>query len=563
MKVILMTFNAKFIHKALSLRWLYVARDKSYDTEIVEYTIRDNLNHCVQDMISRKPDVIGCSVYIWNAEIMKEFITEIKKALPEVRIILGGPEVTYESEEWLDYDIECILRGEGERTFWQAVNREERIDGYFSKSYISDVGYARSDLNWLETLESPYFLDFDLKDSAHRYFYFETSRGCPFQCSYCLSSLDNKVRFFSFEYVKKQLLQLKKVPVKQIKLLDRTFNASEKMCLDFLMFLEEQQIPGCFQFEVVADRLSDRVLDFLLHEATVSKYRFEIGIQSFNLKTLKSVGRIQDLSRCKEVIRVLTERGYQLHVDLIGGLPYEDLESFKCSFNELFSSGAKEIQVGILKLLKGTRIKNESKNYGIVAEKEAPYTTISTSWLNEDELKVIEDVYHATEKFYNHGRIYKTMQILYAQKLLESPFDVLSECGKRMNSIKNIQVRDFYLIAYEVLLQKSKADLVMLQGLLQNEYVMQFKVRTKKLFENVPAVELRSAIIQYCIEYGLLDENTVYNYTDFVYGWINGGSAVQLLIYNAVPKMPDRIWFDLNGRMIKDERNLDCNIECA
>lgn len=558
-----MTFNAKYIHKALSLRWLYVARDKAIDTEIIEYTIRDHLEYCVQDMISRKPDVIGCSVYIWNAEIMKQFILQIKKALPHVRIILGGPEVTYEPEEWLDYDVECILRGEGERTFWQAVNKESNIDGYFSKNFVSKVEYARSDLSWLETLESPYFLDFDLKDSAHRYFYFETSRGCPFQCSYCLSSLDNKVRFFSFEYIKKQLLRLKEVPVKQIKLLDRTFNASDKMCLDFLTFLEVEQIPGCFQFEVVADRLSERVLNFLLHEATVSKYRFEIGIQSFNLKTLESVGRVQNLSRCKEVIRLLTERGYQLHVDLIGGLPYEDLFSFKNSFNELFSSGAKEIQVGILKLLKGTRIKKESKKYGIVSTKEAPYTTISTSWLKEDELQVIEDVYHATEKFYNHGRIYETMHKLYSLKLLNNPFDFLSQCGQRMKQIQNIQVRDYYLIAYDVLLKESKADSFMVQSLLQNEYVLQFKVRTKKLFDLTPSIELKDKIKETCLNHGWLDEYTIFNYTDFVYGWFNEQSAVQLLIYTNVPKIPERIWFDLNGRMIKDERNMDSNIKCA
>lgn len=559
MKVCLMTFNAKYIHKALSLRWLYVARDENIDTEIVEYTLKDDISMCVNDMIQRNPDVIGCSIYIWNAEMMREWIVLMKKALPQVRIIIGGPEVSYEPWLWTELPIECVLRGEGERTFWQAVRKEENIDGYYSKDKISKVAYARSDIAWLETLESPYFLPFDEKDMQHRYFYFETSRGCPYQCSYCLSSLDQKVRFFSSEYIFKQLERLETVKVKQVKLLDRTFNASDKISLTFLRKLEQMKIDASFQFEVVADKLSDAMLDFLMNEATVSKYRFEIGIQSFHQPTLEAVGRRQDLKKCKEVITLLTNKGYILHTDLIGGLPYEDLATFEKSYNELFSTGAKEIQVGLLKLLKGTRLKKEAEEYQIVYAKQAPYTVIKTKWLSEEDVEKIEWVYHATEKLYNSQRCIQAILKLYQLKIIESPFQVFLEAGKSIQTYKNIQVKDYFLILYEAILKtNSQADEKVVQALLQNDYVLQFKQRSKKLFDWRVAEELQKEIREKCVRSQLIDEQQVYNYTDFYWGYYEEKIALMMVLYSKKQEIPKRIYFDEKG-VLKDERNLDSN----
>lgn len=559
MKVCLMTFNAKYIHKALSLRWLYVARDENIDTEIVEYTLKDDISMCVNDMIQRNPDVIGCSIYIWNAEMMREWIVLMKKALPQVRIIIGGPEVSYEPWLWTELPIECVLRGEGERTFWQAVRKEENIDGYYSKDKISKVAYARSDIAWLETLESPYFLPFDEKDMQHRYFYFETSRGCPYQCSYCLSSLDQKVRFFSSEYIFKQLERLETVKVKQVKLLDRTFNASDKISLTFLRKLEQMKIDASFQFEVVADKLSDAMLDFLMNEATVSKYRFEIGIQSFYQPTLEAVGRRQDLKKCKEVITLLTNKGYILHTDLIGGLPYEDLATFEKSYNELFSTGAKEIQVGLLKLLKGTRLKKEAEEYQIVYAKQAPYTVIKTKWLSEEDVEKIEWVYHATEKLYNSQRCIQAILKLYQLKIIESPFQVFLEAGKSIQTYKNIQVKDYFLILYEAILKtNSQADEKVVQALLQNDYVLQFKQRSKKLFDWRVAEELQKEIREKCVRSQLIDEQQVYNYTDFYWGYYEEKIALMMVLYSKKQEIPKRIYFDEKG-VLKDERNLDSN----
>lgn len=559
MKVCLMTFNAKYIHKALSLRWLYVAKDKDADVEIVEYTLKDDVSACVQDMAQRNPDVIGCSVYIWNAEMMREWIVQVKHALPHVRIILGGPEVSYEPWLWTDLPIECVLRGEGERTFWQAVRKEENIDGYYSQEKCSDVPYARSDIAWLETLESPYFLAVDEKDMQHRYFYFETSRGCPYQCSYCLSSLDQKVRFFSSEYIFKQLKRLETVKVKQVKLLDRTFNASDKISLTFLRKLEQMKIDASFQFEVVADKLSDAMLDFLMNEATVSKYRFEIGIQSFHEPTLAAVGRRQNLEKCKEVIGLLTNKGYVLHTDLIGGLPYEDLKTFEKSYNELFSTGAKEIQVGLLKLLKGTRLKKEAEEYEIVYDKQAPYTVIKTKWLSKEDVECIEWVYHATEKLYNSQRCIQAIQKLYQLKMIKSPFQVFLEAGKKIQTYQNIQVKDYFYLLYEAILKTNpEADEKVVQALLQNDYVLQFKQRSKKLFDWKVDEAIQKETREKCVSSNFLDEQLVYNYTDFYWGYCEDKIALMMVLYSKNQEIPKRIYFDCKG-VLKDERNLDSN----
>lgn len=563
MKVCLMTFNAKYIHKALALRWLYVARDPEHDVEIVEYTIRDSLPRCLADMVARKPDVVACSTYIWNVEIMKEWIVMLKEALPEVRIILGGPEVSFEAKSWLQYPIECVLRGEGEITLWQAINREKNIDGYLSLEYTSSIAYAKVPLDYLESLESPYFLEQDLNEMAYRYFYFETSRGCPYRCAYCLSSIDNQVRFFSQQYLFNQLKQLQKYPVKQVKLLDRTFNANNQFSYQFVQFIEQLNLSTSFQFEVVADTLSDRMLQFLMEEATVWKYRFEIGIQSFHQPTLKAVNRTQNLQRCKEVIQQLTQKGYSLHVDLIGGLPYEDIQQFECSYNELFSIKAKEIQVGLLKLLKGTALKAQAEQFQIRYDEQAPYTVKQTQWLSSEDIETIENVYHATEKLYNSGRCFYALHALNQELNKFSPFSVLARCGALMKMKKQIQVDDYFLILYQAIHPEQK-DQKKVKAILLNDYCRLFKQRTKKLFDWPIEKTLKDKIYQNCIEMGLLHEQEVYNYTDLSWGWFNHQCIVQMLVYNSKQTLPQRILFDdKEGKVILDERNLDRNHKCS
>ena len=548
MKVLLCAFNAKYIHKALALRWLYVSKPDGIDAEIMEFIIKDDLVKCAEKALAKNPDVISISTYIWSADVIKKWIVILKEMKPELRIFVGGPEVSYEYEQWLKLPIEAVLRGEGEKILWQACLKEEKIDGYASLDVVSDVSYAKVDLKWLESLKSPYFLDEDLKDSAHRYFYFETSRGCPYRCSYCLSSLDDEVRFFSREYIEKQLTRLKEVPVKQVKFLDRTFNANPKFSLWIARLIEDLNLNTSFQFEIVADRLNDEMMNFLVHEAKISRYRFEAGVQSFNEKTLKAVGRIQNNPKMKEVLRSLSDLGYIIHADLIAGLPYEGYDSFKDSYNQLFDTQVDEIQLGILKLLKGTKIKEESMGEGFCSDERPPYDIKATPWLSFEEMDKITGAYHATEKLYNSGRFKQSIRTFLQLGLIDNAFDFMVLCGQKMKQLKEpYQLTDLYLMVKEV---AGECELV--ECILLNDYMMQFKQRPPKIFalQNLPE---RKQMIQLMVEKHGFDEDMLSHYTSCCAGFYQGRKAVQMLIYNAQHQKPERVWITQELNVIRED----------
>ena len=537
MKVLLCAFNAKYIHKALALRWLYVSKPEGIDAEIMEFIIKDDLVQCAEKALAKNPDVISISTYIWSADVIKKWIVILKEMKPELRIFVGGPEVSYEYEQWLKLPVEAVLRGEGEKILWQACLKEEKIDGYASLDYVSDVAYAKVDLKWLESLESPYFLDVDRKDSAHRYFYFETSRGCPYRCSYCLSSLDDEVRFFSKEYIETQLTRLKEVPVKQVKFLDRTFNANPKFSLWIARLIEQLNLDTSFQFEIVADRLNEEMMNFLVHEAKISRYRFEAGVQSFNEKTLKAVGRIQNNPKMKEVLRSLSDLGYIIHADLIAGLPYEGFESFKDSYNQLFETQVDEIQLGILKLLKGTKIKEESMGEGFCSDERPPYDIKATPWLSFEEMDKITGAYHATEKLYNSGRFKRSILTFLLLGLIVNAFDFMVFCGEKTKQLKEpYQLTDLYLMVKEAAGVSEFAECILV-----NDYMMQFKQRPPKIFklQNLPE---RKQMIQLMVEKHGFDEDMLSHYTSCCAGFYQGRKAVQMLIYNAQHQKPERVW---------------------
>lgn len=548
MKVLLCAFNAKYIHKALALRWLYVSKPDGIDAEIMEFIIKDDLVKCAEKALAKNPDVISISTYIWSADVIKKWIVILKEMKPELRIFVGGPEVSYEYEQWLKLPIEAVLRGEGEKILWQACLKEEKIDGYASLDVVSDVSYAKVDLKWLESLKSPYFLDEDLKDSAHRYFYFETSRGCPYRCSYCLSSLDDEVRFFSREYIEKQLTRLKEVPVKQVKFLDRTFNANPEFSLWIARLIEDLNLDTSFQFEIVADRLNEEMMNFLVHEAKISRYRFEAGVQSFNEKTLKAVGRIQNNPKIKEVLRSLSDLGYIIHADLIAGLPYEGYDSFKDSYNQLFDTQVDEIQLGILKLLKGTKIKEESMGEGFCSDERPPYDIKATPWLSFEEMDKITGAYHATEKLYNSGRFKQSIRTFLQLDLIDNAFDFMVLCGQKMKQLKEpYQLTDLYLMVKEV---AGECELV--ECILLNDYMMQFKQRPPKIFalQNLPE---RKQMIQLMVEKQGFDEDMLSHYTSCCAGFYQGRKAVQMLIYNAQHQKPERVWITQELNVIRED----------
>lgn len=545
MKVLLTTLNAKYIHTNLALRWLYVARDCSFETTIKEFTIRDDLMDVANKIMEVNPDILGLSIYIWNQEESKQLVEILHRFKPTLRIIIGGPEVSFEYKDWLKLPIEGILRGEGEKTFWQACRGESDIEGYVTKTYCSDIPYAKVDLGWLETLESPYFLAMDDDDRKNRYLYLETSRGCPYRCSYCLSSLDNQVRLFSQEYVLKQLSQLEKIQCKQVKFLDRTFNVKPERALQIAQYIEQCDVPFSFQFEVVLDTMSEELLQFF-ERSNKKRFRFEVGVQSFNEETLKAVNRSQNLAVLASNIKRLSQAGCILHVDLIGGLPYEDITSFGQSYTKLFACGASEIQVGILKLLKGTSLRKQASTYGFNYEEASPYTIEATKWLSYADVCLIEDVYHATEKLYNNGRLRSTLDTCFQKGF--PIFEVMSKVGQRMRHFSGQpQVWDYFMMVFEVLKPYELLDEKSLQALLNTDYMMNFKQTPKPLFKDELSKETIKKLMKQWIKAGVFTEQELYKYGKIKHGFHDDQVMIQVLIYSNHQDFPKRYWFNLEG----------------
>lgn len=522
-----MTFNSSYIHPNLALRWLYVSRDKSHETFICEYTIKDNLDKVIKEIDDLDVDVIGMSVYIWNAEITREFIRKINSD-NRYRIILGGPEVTYECDEWLDENIEGIIKGEGEISFWDAVNHKSNIDGFYSKEYKSEVAYARVDIDYLESLESPYYLSFDDNNRHNRYMYLETSRGCPYRCSYCLSSLDNHVRNFSLEYVYRQLDMLKTHPVKQVKFLDRTFNSHPKRALDIARYINELDVDVSFQFEVALEFFSKDLLDFFVN-AKKDRFRFEVGVQTFNQKTLQAINRVQDEKRLSDNISLFARNGLIMHTDLIAGLPYEGYDSFKESFYKLFRLHSDEIQMGILKLLKGTVMKREALQNGTIANNYPPYEVISTRWLSKGEMDRIKGVAKVLDKTYNNSRMRYTFDTLYEMGF--DIFEIMADYQKRLSTINKIQISDYFVELDKIMDDEYQTDI---KGILLNDYYRLFNERPKPIFKR-PDETIRKELYKKLIEQGY-DEHMLNQYSLLDYGYENG-LIYQLIIYSPLHKL--------------------------
>lgn len=537
MKVLLTTLNAKYIHKNLALRWLYVASPIKENTYIEEFTIKEENEFIVQKILSGNYDVICFSCYIWNIEKTREIIQLIKKERDCV-ILVGGPEVSFESEYLLDEGVDAISLGEGEKSNWEYImsfSSPHEIDGIMTKKFPNKK-QAFVHLEDNEKMEDPYFLDFDLKDMSKRYFYLETSRGCPYNCAYCLSSADHKVRVFSEEYVMKILEKIKDSDIRQVKLLDRTFNCMPSRALRIARYMNEQCKNQIFQFEVVAETLSDELLSFFMNEADKKRFRFEVGVQSFNEKTLKAVGRYQNNEKLKQVMHQMIEAGCILHVDLIAGLPYEDLTTFKKSFNELFSFHAAELQCGILKLLKGTSLKRKGNEYGYVYESNPPYSILKTDWLSEEDLALIHHVAYGVEKFYNSGKLRRSIDLILEKGFAENAFDLFAECGKRLS----VYDRKYYDHDLVMCLRESVKQDLIVDAILMSDYMSLFKQKPKKLEMTHVDHETVRNCFERIAEEGFSTLNECYHYGRCEY-YFEDEVCYQVLIYNRDHDYPRRI----------------------
>jgi radical SAM superfamily enzyme YgiQ (UPF0313 family) len=427
MRVLLCALNAKYLHSNLALRCLkeyarfsFSDKEKSkIEIEIKEYTINQHFNEILKDIYLKKPDLIGFSCYIWNITYVKRLIVEIKKVLPNTKLWLGGPEVSYDSAKVLNEypQLSGIIVGEGEVTFSKLVKGEHPglLQGI---TFRDEKGQIQENLPSahmeLDKLPFPYQ---DLDDLSNRIIYYESSRGCPFSCSYCLSSEEGALRTRSLEKVKEELKMFIERGVTRVKFVDRTFNCDGKRARAIWKYIQENDNGKInFHFEIAADLLEEEDFE-LLSRLRVGLVQFEIGVQSTNPATIKEINRTMDYPKVAEAVgRLKKLKNIHLHLDLIAGLPKEDAHSFATSFNQVYGLKAEHLQLGFLKLLKGSAMEKRKESYGLITQEIPPYEVLATKWLSFNEILTIKTVEEMLGIYYN------SRQFLHAMNYLENEF---------------------------------------------------------------------------------------------------------------------------------------------
>lgn len=464
MKITICMLNSKFIHSSLA-PWCLLAGVRANCSEgisanVVEGTVNENIEVVADRILSENPDVIAFCCYIWNINTVYE-LCEILRNKSDAKIILGGPEVTYNPESVLknNENVDFVLCGEGEESFallCRKLNGENIV--VQGLCYRGDNKVVLSaPVHSLKEPVSPYTQEY-FETLNGRIAYIETSRGCPFSCAFCLSGADKGVLFYNMERVKNEILALAKSGTQTVKFVDRTFNANTNRANEIITFIIDnygKSIPEnvCFHFEIDGGTLKESTLQ-LLASAPAGLFQLEVGLQSFNEKTLEAVNRNPDTKKLAQNIRRLVSFGnMHIHVDLIAGLPHEDLESFRKSFNSLYALRPNMLQLGFLKLLHGSQLRNTSETFGCVYSDKAPYEVIRTDCLSENDIRLIHNAEDALERMYNSGRFIRTLDYLTEECGL-NPFDLFCEIGESTQESSNIALDDYLTLVYNFLSKK-------------------------------------------------------------------------------------------------------------
>ena len=466
MKFLLAAINAKYIHSnpgVYSLRAFARTKIPGADIEIGEYTINHQMDLILQDIYRRKPDVIGFSCYIWNVSYIMEIVRDVKKVLPEVEIWLGGPEVSYDAKKVLtrEPDVCGVMRGEGELTFTELVRaylkREELCAASLDLDHIPGITYRaesgevveRGPQRLLSLDEIPFYYD-DMAGFENRIVYYESSRGCPFSCSYCLSSIDKTVRFRSLDLVLPELQFFLDHKVPQVKFVDRTFNCKRYHTLGIWRYLVEHDngITN-FHFEVSADIFDEEELE-LIGKMRPGLIQLEIGVQSTNPDTIKEIHRHMDLVKLKQAVdRVYDYRNTHQHLDLIAGLPYENYESFMRSFDDVYRMRPDQLQMGFLKVLKGSYMEEQVAAYDLKYRGIPPYEVLSTKWLPYSDVIRLKGVEDMVEVYYNSGQFPATMKLL--EKKFARPSEIFTSLAEYYEKNGLTGISHSRLARYEIL----------------------------------------------------------------------------------------------------------------
>ncbi len=458
MNVLLTSLNSKYVHSNLALKYLYMAGKPYCETlHIREFTINNSRDYVFSELVMGDYDAVCFSCYIWNIEKTIQLASDLKKARPEVRILFGGPEVSYDCGAFMRKHpfVDFLLAGEGERAFamWcQAFSGAlayERVPGLTWRGGDTVLENPLAAPIPLERIPFPYG---EFACEQDKVIYYEASRGCPFNCSYCISSLDRRVRSLPTERVKSDLQRFAEQKVRQVKFLDRTFNWDRERSLALLGYMMEMDEGVTnFHLEICADLLDDELFASL-SRARKGLFQFEIGIQSTNEKTLRAVNRFNSIKKTLENVKKLVALGNShVHVDLIAGLPFEDYETFQKSFNDVYSLGADNLQLGFLKMLKGTSIRQQAKTYDYAYMEKAPYQVISNCFMNAKELCRLQRIEEVLDLYHNRGGFEQSLPaaICLTEKTAFDFYEAFSsyyyDCGFQHRSHKK---EDLYRILY-------------------------------------------------------------------------------------------------------------------
>lgn len=430
MKTLLVSIDSKFIHSNLALKYIRNYCGDRFDIKLKEFTINQKIEYITDEIISQGADLICFSCYIWNIEYINEIIYILKTANPKLKILLGGPEVSYETKETMEENefVDYIIYGEGEISFHEflcAIHENKELSSINGLAFRCEneiiINKYREINHDLDKLVSPY-------ENNEKYYdkiiYYESSRGCPYRCAFCMSSIDKSVRFFSLERVKSDLLVLLSTNARQIKFVDRTFNADYKRAMKIMQFIVDNNINNMtIHFEITADIINDEFLDFL-KSMPVNMFQFEIGIQSLNVQTLNEINRKTDIDKLIYVINEIKEnKNMHMHLDLIAGLPYEDYNTFKTSFNEIHNLYADKLQLGFLKVLKGTKIYNDLEVHDIKYNKKAPYEIIKNKYISYEQILKLKNIEELVDRYYNEKYFDTTIRYVVENNYDNKPFD--------------------------------------------------------------------------------------------------------------------------------------------
>lgn len=430
-KVILAALNAKYIHSNLALRYLsrFQNNNQKHHVETMEFTINQRLDFIAEELFRKQPDVVLFSCYIWNVEMLRQLCPILKKIMPDCVIGFGGPEVSYESETFLRENpaVDFVMRGEGELVFTKYL---EHLDAGNPATLgeIESLTYRQGDeifstpqMHPMDLALLPFPYENDFSDVQNQIIYYESSRGCPYHCGYCLSSVENGVRFVPLDKVLPDLQKFLDKNVPQVKFIDRTFNCKKSHAMAIWKYLHEHDNGVTnFHFEITADLIDQETIDFL---KTVRKglFQFEIGVQSTNPQTIRAINRNVDFAALSEIVQQIKDGGnIHQHLDLIAGLPYEDYDSFGRSFNDVYALHPDQLQLGFLKVLKGSMLHQKQKEFEIVYHDTAPYEVLTTHELPYADTLRLKYVEEMVETYYNSGRFLNTLA--YLVPLYESPF---------------------------------------------------------------------------------------------------------------------------------------------